>query len=204
MANIAASKSSSLMMPGVSGLAAPPVADRKRNVPQPAERKPFASILRLLQSEGKAILRLLSRLLGSEADVLDAYQDCFCKLADLGGSRKVANPKAYLYRTATNIAIEMLRSGQRRQSHLQRLSQTRREEAVGSEVESFSPGIVALRAAIPQLPAHLQNVIVLRDLAGLSYEEVSHMLRINPATARVYRRHAVVRLAELMAQEGAS
>ena len=37
---------------------------------------------------------------------------------------------------------------------------------------------------------------VLRDLSRLSYEEVGRTLGITPATARVYRRHAVVKLAE--------
>ena len=58
-----------------------------------------------------------------------------------------------------------------------------------------------LRHAIAQLPAHLRNVIVLRDLSRMPYEEVGRTLGIDPATARVYRRHAVVKLAELIGAE---
>jgi DNA-directed RNA polymerase specialized sigma24 family protein len=56
----------------------------------------------------------------------------------------------------------------------------------------------ALRDAIGRLPAHLANVVVLRDLSRLSYQDVGRTLGIDPATARVYRRHAVVKLAELL------
>jgi RNA polymerase sigma factor (sigma-70 family) len=57
-----------------------------------------------------------------------------------------------------------------------------------------------LREAIAALPAHLRNVVLLRDLSRLPYREVGKMLGIDPATARVYRRHAVVKLAESLDQ----
>ena len=59
----------------------------------------------------------------------------------------------------------------------------------------------SLREAIASLPRYLGNVIVLRDLSRMSYREVGKTLGIDPATARVYRRHAVVKLAELLGAE---
>jgi hypothetical protein len=35
----------------------------------------------------------------------------------------------------------------------------------------------------------------------MSYKEVARVLGIEPTTARVYRRHAVVKLAELLGEE---
>ncbi len=52
------------------------------------------------------------------------------------------------------------------------------------------------------LPDHLRNVVVLRDLSRISYEEIGRMLGIEPTTARVYRRHAVVKLAEILDEGG--
>ena len=45
------------------------------------------------------------RILGREQDVMDAYQDCFCKLASLP-HRPDLRAGGYACRTATNIAVE--------------------------------------------------------------------------------------------------
>ena len=169
-------------------------------------------IVRLIKSDGRGILRLLWRLLGSEPDVMDAYQDCFCKLAARGGGRDLSSARAYAYRTATNIAIEMIRARRRRQAHwpaIVREHTHERTEPPGPLAERpESPErperCEPLREAIAQLSPHLRNVIVLRDLSRLSYAEVGRTLGIEPATARVYRRHAVVKLAELLGEQGES
>jgi RNA polymerase sigma-70 factor (ECF subfamily) len=156
-------------------------------------------VLKLMQKEGPGILRLLWRLLGRESDVMDAYQDCFCKLATKAERRSLRSARAYLYRTASNVAIEMLRVRKRRREHWPAVVAT----AAGNRGEEAGPPTeggqqAALREAIVQLPAHLRNVVVLRDLSRKPYEEVGRILGIRPATARVYRRHAVVKLAELL------
>src|SRR5262245_10203904 len=37
-------------------------------------------VLNVMRQDGAAIVRLLWRMLGREQDVLDAYQECFCRL----------------------------------------------------------------------------------------------------------------------------
>jgi RNA polymerase sigma factor (sigma-70 family) len=58
-----------------------------------------------------------------------------------------------------------------------------------------------LRCHIAQLPEHLRNVIMLRDLAELSYAQVGRILDISAATARVYRCKAIQLLAVWMGKE---
>ncbi len=156
-------------------------------------------VVSLLDKEGEGVLRMLWRILGCEADALDAYQDCFCKLVTVApGGLKLRNARAYLYRTASNIAIEMLRARRRRVDHLPAIADERREagEADASQAAVEHERLAALRGAISRLSPHLQQVILLRDLGQLPYDEVARIMHIDPATARVYRRHAVVKLAD--------
>jgi RNA polymerase sigma-70 factor (ECF subfamily) len=165
--------------------------------------KAYGWIVRIIERDGPGILRMLWRILGSEADVMDAYQDCFCKLASRKGKKNPSSAKAYAYRTAANIAIEMIRTRSRRRAHLPAVAADR-STSESDESPAVSPEAATsekLRDAIAQLPAHLRNVVVLRDLSRVSYAEVGRTLGIDPATARVYRRHAVVRLAELLGEE---
>lgn len=158
-------------------------------------------VARLMEREGPGIVRMLWRMLGREADVMDAYQDCFCKLITRPFGKKLRNEKAYAFRTAANIAIEILRSRKRRQEHWPRIVADRTKNEMADDPLENDPAqerFAALRETIAALPAHLRNVIVLRDLNRLSYEDVGKTLGIDPATARVYRRHAVVRLSEML------
>ncbi len=159
----------------------------------------------VLEREGPGILRMLWRILGCEQDVMDAFQDCFCKLALRGRRSGLDNVRAYTYRTASNIAIEMLRGRKRRAAHLPAIVAQRVADRNDEHSNESSQNHVArLREAISRLPVHLRNVVVLRDISRLSYAEVGKTLGIEPATARVYRRHAVVRLAELLEEEDIS
>lgn len=164
-----------------------------------AAEKAYSWVVRIIENEGPAILRMLWRILGSEADAMDAYQDCLCKLAARKSEKDLISTKAYAYRTAANIAIEMIRTRARRRAHLPAVAAERANEFSDEAAEDVDMERFArLRDAIGRLPAHLGNVVVLRDLSRLPYDEVGRTLGIEPATARVYRRHAVVKLAELL------
>lgn len=177
----------------------------------------------VLDQEGPAIVRLLWRLLGHEQDVLDAYQECWLLLAQLENPKDVRCVKSYVYRTASNIAVEMIRRRRRRQQHWPAVVERYQRQAydagecsgggggdpaAGAAAGAFTAGggvcggrSVGIREMIAELPQHLGNVVVLRDLAGMSYKELGRILGIEPTTARVYRRQAVLKLGEMVRRE---
>ena len=169
-------------------------------------------ILSTMQKHGQELIALLWRILGNEQDVCDAYQDTFLQLAHYEGGQKPKHVKAYIFRTANNAAISMLR---RRVADRKRLSKaifTGKQAAtggfpypalLGSPAEELDSKYLqeTLRGCIAQLPEHLRNVITLRDLAELSYAQIGGILGISAATARVYRCKALQILTVLMGKE---
>jgi len=163
-------------------------------------------IIALLRRQGPIVLTVLWRMLGSEQEVLDAYQTAVCHLAAKGPLGIGGNPGGYFYRTAVNVAIDSIRARRRQQAHWPRLAEIRQQDA--------SPGALAvcgeremldrMKQAICELPRHLRNVVILRDLAQLPYAQVARMLGIRSGTARLYRRQAVVQLADLMGGRASS
>ena len=170
------------------------------------ENRAHGWIMRIMDAEGPAILHMLKRILGVDADVMDAFQECFCRLATRTDGKNLTRAKAYVYRTAANIAVEMIRTRTRHRAHVPAIAATaaivarRRSESLPDDGSSREAEVAELREAIAQLPTHLRNVVVLRDLGRLSYREVGQTLGIGPATARVYRRHAVVMLSGLLGE----
>lgn len=161
-------------------------------------------ILALIQAQGRLVVSLLWRMLGSEQDALDAYQSTICRLITQGQDAIGTNRAGYFYRAAMNAGIEMLRTRQRRQRHwptVLEVCSRQTEDRPLSARQDEKDDLNRLRAAIAKLPPHLRDVIVLRELAGLPYRQVSSILGIGLATSRLYRRQAVLRLADLLRRE---
>ena len=158
-------------------------------------------VLSAMQSWGPELVTMLWRILGNEQDVCDAYQNAFLKLAHFEGGRKPEHIKAYVFRSAANVAISMLRRRITERKNLSELS------AAGNNIKSPTSELdsrylqESLRHNIARLPEHLRSVVTLHDLAELSYVQVGKMLGITAATARVYRCKAIQLLAVWMNRE---
>ena len=166
-------------------------------------------VLSAMQRHGQELVTMLWRILGNEQDVCDAYQNTFLRLAHYEGRGKPEHIKAYIFRSASNMAISMLR---RRTAERKRLSQCPRsslckQSSGGGDVSSPANELDSkylqetLRCCIAQLPEHLRNAITLRDLAELSYAQIGRILCISSATARVYRCKAIQLLSVWMNKE---
>lgn len=157
-------------------------------------------ILVAMQKYGHELVTMLWRILGNEQDVCDAYQTIFLRLAHLEDSRRPRWIKAYLFRTASNIAITMLREKLVERRTLSNMPEATEEPQV---IGDFDANHLAenLRQHVARLPEHLRNVIALRDLGELSYPEVARILGVSAGTARVYRCKAVQLLAMWMNKE---
>ena len=169
-------------------------------------------ILSAMQKYGQELVRMLWRILGNEQDVCDAYQSTFLHLAHCESGQKPQHVKAYIFRTASNVAVSMLR---RRLVEKKGLSATLADAAreaqcsdsvrstMASPANDFDAKCLqeTLRRSIARLPEHLRDVVTLHDLAELPYGQVSKILGISAATARVYRCKAVQLLSVWMSKE---
>jgi len=153
-----------------------------------------------MQQYGHELVTMLWRILGNEQDVCDAYQTIFLRLAYLEDSRRPQWVKAYLFRTASNVAITVLRERQVEKKTLSAMSRMDEPQVVERDFDARHLA-ESLRRHVAQLPEHLRNVITLRDFGGLSYSEVARILGISSGTARVYRCKAVQLLALWMNKE---
>lgn len=155
-------------------------------------------VLTAMQRYGPELVTMLWRILGNEQDVCDAYQTTFLRLAHVEDGKKPRHLKAYLFRTANNTAITMLRRRaveNRFLSGVENLPQRNEATEVDFDIQHLTE---RLRDCIAELPEHLRSVVTLRDLGELSYTEVARIMGISAGTARVYRCKAIQLLATWM------
>lgn len=159
-------------------------------------------ILSAMKTSGPSLVTMLWRILGNEQDVCDAYQQTFLNLAHYDGRRKPRNVQSYLYRTAANVAITMLRRKRISRSSGKVLASISEKECAVDYAGQLDSKMLQqkLRNAIADLPDYLRNVIALHDLAELPYTKVAAILQITTASARVYRSKAITLLSAKLAR----
>jgi RNA polymerase sigma-70 factor (ECF subfamily) len=134
--------------------------------------------------------RVAQRLLGNEADALDAVQEGFVKaLAHLDGFQGRSSFKTWLFRVVSNAALDLGRARRRREvlsldaprdDEDQTLQPTVMDDpAAGLERADLRR---LLQEALAQLPAVQQRTFVLHADGGLSYREVAEVLEISIGT----------------------
>jgi RNA polymerase sigma factor (sigma-70 family) len=160
-------------------------------------------ILSAMQAQGPALISILWRILGNEEDVCDSYQDTFLRLAHQNFGRKPDHVKAYLFRTASNIAISILRRRKYHDDACKHLASNNTAAKQSDPVTDLDSKELQenLRRQIARLPESLRNIVVLRDLGELSYQEIARILNLSSSTARVYHSRAMQVLAVMMGGE---
>ena len=157
-------------------------------------------VLTAMGAHGPALITMLWRILGNEQDVCDAYQETFLQLAHCLDGQKPQRVKGYLFRTAGNVAISMLRRRKSFDKACCRYAQDLDPRANADVTEELDTKEMCqrLRDYVARLPDGLREVIVLHDLAELPYASVGAILGISTGSARVYRCRAMQLLAAWM------
>jgi len=153
----------------------------------------------------RKVYNICYRMLGNEQDASEALQDAFMRAYRfLPRFQFKSSFFTWLYRIATNVSLTRLR--RRKQPEMVSLDEPLDEAGeVPLEIpdDRYSPEEVhrqrvlheKLQAAVDGLPPDHRAVVVLRDLQGLSNEEVSKTLNISVAAvkSRLHRGRLVIR-----------
>ena len=155
---------------------------------------------------------LACRLLGNEADAADAVQDAFLKAyTALGDFRGDSRFSVWLYRLVNNVCIDMLRRRKRQETvPLQTEDDDGEETELPLPDERWDPAILAerasdreaVRAALAALPADCREILTLREIGGLSYEELAIQLGLEPGTVKSRLNRARKKMCALLLQSG--
>jgi RNA polymerase sigma-70 factor, ECF subfamily len=138
------------------------------------------------------------RMLGSRAEAEEITQEAFLRAHRAVVSfRGDARLGTWLYGIASRLCLNRLSSPDRRMA---------RGDAALADVPATTPDAAAeveraeldaaLRTAIEELPNEQRLVLVLRDVEGLSYEEIADALALVPGTVRSRLHRARMQLKE--------
>lgn len=143
------------------------------------ERAAFEAIFRRYQ---QPLYRYCCSLLGSEADAADALQNTMvATLRALPGERREIDLKPWLYRIAHNEAISLIRRRRPQEQLDERSAGTGGDPAAKSEARGEFRQLIA---DLGELSEAQRSALVLRELSGLSYEEIAQVFGISLAATK--------------------
>lgn len=157
----------------------------------------------LVKRHEARIFRMLFRMLGTREEAEDATQEAFLSLHRHGHRfRREARFSTFLYRVAANAALNRRRSLGRARAREQELAV---RQAAGSDLpvqprdpEGAASGAevqARVQEALQALPKDLRVAVVLYDLEGQAYRDISEALEIPEGTvkSRIHRGRQALR-----------
>lgn len=176
---------------------------------QRGDQNAFALLVTAYESN---VYNLALQMTGNREDAQDMTQEAFLKAyRSLPSFRGDSRFSSWLYRIVSNVCLDYRRRQVRRPSASMSL-----EDSEGDTIqmdvadESQSPEKVleqkmtreAVRRGLAQLPEDQREILLLREIQGLSYEEIGEVLQVEPGTvkSRIFR--ARKKLCELLIKDG--
>lgn len=114
----------------------------------------------------------------------DAIHDAYLKLLKLSQGKEIRAPKALLYRTASNLLIDHLKS----HKVSRKIPYEEEEGPVVLDGRQSIPETVSrkqeleiLRAAIQSLPAQCREIMTLHEIYGMAQKDIAKQLGVSPS-----------------------
>jgi RNA polymerase sigma factor (sigma-70 family) len=148
---------------------------------------------RLFQEHNDSLLRFLAARLGSHQEAKEIAQEAYVRLLSLDKPGAVSYLRAFLFKTASNLAIDRLRT---------RRSQERRESfdffgssggAASAEREvAGMQDMALLQRLLEELPLKIRRAFMLNRFHGFDIPAVAKDLRTTERSVRRYITQALV------------
>lgn len=173
------------------------------------DRNAFAALVSAYESK---IYNLALRYLGNREDAMDASQEVFLRVFRfLPGFQEESGFSTWIYRIGVNVCKDMLAKQSKRNEQSIEVEDEEEDRRTLDIVDCrYSPEQILenaelrtiLSTAIASLPEQQREVVVLRDIQGLSYEEIASVLSLESGTVKSRLSRARENLRKKLLQNG--
>ncbi|MGX8678558.1 MAG: RNA polymerase sigma factor [Sphaerochaetaceae bacterium] len=134
----------------------------------------------------------------------DICQDAFVRFFDKNMVfETLDDAKFWLIRVTKNLAINQIKRKARETASLEKLKQVTPTSSYkdGASELLFQESTESVRKAVAQLPEKYKTVIVLKEYAGLDYQQISKVLSISESNVKVRVHRARKELEAILGRE---
>lgn len=141
------------------------------------------TLYQALLQERPALERFLTDRLGCSAAAEDVLQTLSERLVRAPIERDMANPKAYIFRAAANVATDHARASNRRSAYESDTAASERVDVL--HPERIFLGAEALReveSALKEMPALSRRMFLLYRVDGMAQKDIAKQFRVSLST----------------------
>ena len=160
-----------------------------------------ANILELLDTSGARLHALLSRLTLDGHATGDLMQELFIRLSNSSGFDRAENQFAYAYKVATNLAFDWRKKHKIKHQPLEEAYLSPDSEPSVLERMIRTEELNQILDATSQLSELARNVVVMRHIEQMPYEEIAGHLKRSPHYLRSVDAKAMARLQSLLVKQ---
>lgn len=157
-----------------------------------------SQLVELLESTGPHLHRVLTRLTLREDAAEELMQELFIRLSQSEAFTSAADPGAYAYRVAMNLAFNWRRSQQRAEARIARIEPPVPRNDGPLARLAADEQLHRVLNAIDELPELQRNVVTMRYIQQDSYETIAGTLDKTPPQARALCHKAINSLRRLL------
>jgi RNA polymerase sigma factor (sigma-70 family) len=150
-------------------------------------------VAELFTDHNRALLRFLKCWLHSTHEAKEVAQEAYVRMLQLDTPNGISYLRAYLFKTAANLAADRIKTARRRED-LDQLRffepeecQPSPEAAVSAEQE-----IAAVLKMCEQLPARCRYAFIMHRFHGHSIPEVAVLMNVSVRMVQIYVERAIV------------
>ena len=173
------------------------------------DQNAFAQLVTAYESK---IYNLALRYLGNREDAMDASQEVFLRVYRfLPGFQEESGFSTWIYRIGVNVCKDMLaKRGRRNEQPLEVPDEENESRTIEVADRRYEPEHImegvelrtVLADAISSLPEQQREMIVLRDIQGLTYDEIANVLSLESGTVKSRISRARENLRKKLLQSG--
>lgn len=184
------------------------VAEQENNAPEQvsgdAEPLSQEEINRLFKNHNEELVRYLTSRLKSHEEAVEVAQEAYVRLLRLDDTSTIGFLRAFLFRTATNIAIDRIRRRGLAQSYVDQEAPQQVNEMFGFTPERSVAAKQALNSVlecISTLPPKCRYAFVEYKFKHRSYDDIAQELGLTSSMIRKYVLRALVHCSDKMSEE---
>jgi len=144
-------------------------------------------VLELFREQATPLLKYLTARFKDRDDAADIAQEAWLRLYRLEHPENLDNPKAFLFQTASNLAVDRLRRQRLEQRfHERELCFPQGESASAERVAAAHETLARLGDALNELPENCRQAFVLHRGRDMSYQEIAIELGVSASMVEKY------------------
>lgn len=169
----------------------------------PPDRRNSGDVEQLFREHNASLLRFISARVGSEQEAREIAQEAYVHLLRLNQPGAVSHLRAYLFKTAANLAIDRIRQRGRRAFTVTTSNLDFAVFELTPERQlSGEQALGVVRASVAQLPAKCRQAFLLHRVQGLAIDDIARQMGIGDCMVRRYVARGLEYVREQLDRQG--